>query len=349
MILSLITCLIPIIWLKVPTAHAEGAGFTVTAVTPANQFDKNASYFDLKVVPGQTQNINVQIQNLTNAQKKITAYPNTAYTSNAGVEAYDKNNLKHLSRAPFFLSEILGRPQKIILAPRESKTLTFTLKMPQQKFRGILEGALYFLDNQTSNTQQTNQKGMIIKNRYALALGVVLREDTQATVAPKMKMNKISAGIEDTANFSAATKINLENTRPVMIKKLTLTGEISKLAGSKVLYRSTQKNLGMAPNSNFDYSINWHNKAMKSGKYHMHVIATSGKYKWIFDRNFTITRSDAGKINKKANINRNWTWLWILLGVLLVLLVFMLAFFIGRRSANKKSTEDSLTAKEPKK
>lgn len=344
--LSLATCLISFVCLKIPVVHAEGAGFTVAAVTPVNQFDKHASYFDLKVVPGQKQNINVQIQNLTNTPKKIIAYPNTAYTSNAGVEAYDKNKLKHLSRAPFLLSEILGRPQKIILAPRETKTLTFTIQMPQQKFRGILEGALYFLDSQTSSAQQTNQKGMTIKNRYALALGIVLREDTHTSVAPKMKMNKISTGIQDTANFSAATRVNLENTRPVMIKKLKLVGEISKEAGSKVLYRSTQKNLGIAPNSNFDYSIDWHNDTMTAGKYHMHLVATSGKYKWVFDRDFNITRSAAAKVNKKANIERNWTWLWILLGGLLVLLVFILAFFIGRHSANKKATQDSRSEKD---
>ncbi|GAJ27196.1 cell surface protein precursor [Liquorilactobacillus sucicola DSM 21376 = JCM 15457] len=346
MTLSLMTCLISLICLKTPPVHAEGAGFTVAAVTPPNQFNKNASYFDLKVTPGQAQDISVQIQNLTSAQKKVTVYPNTGYTSNAGVEAYDKNKLNRLSRAPFLLSEILGRPQKIILAPHETKTLTFSLKMPQQKFHGILEGALYFLDDQTSAAQQTNQKGMTIRNRYALALGIVLREDTQTPVAPKMKMNKISAGIQDTANFSAATKVNLENTRPAMIKRLQLVGEISRRAGSKVLYRSTQKNLGMAPNSNFDYSINWRNDSMKVGRYHMHLTATSGKYKWVFDRNFNINRAEASNVNKKANIERNWTWLWILLGALLVLLIFLLAFFIGRRSANKKKANSSHTEKD---
>lgn len=78
----------------------------------------------------------------------------------------------------------------------------------------------------------------------------------------------------------------------------------------------------------------------------MHLTATSGKYKWVFDRNFNINRAEASNVNKKANIERNWTWLWILLGALLVLLIFLLAFFIGRRSANKKKANSSHTEKD---
>jgi hypothetical protein len=323
------------------SVHAEGAGFTVSAVIPSNQYNKKATYFGLKVSPNQTETIYVYVQNLTNQNKTIIAYPNTAYTSNAGSEAYNKNKLKKLSKAPYLLSEIFGKPQKVILKPKESKKVAFTLKMPAESYKGILEGAFYFLDSKTSAAQATNQKGMAIKNRFAMALGVVLREDTKTIVAPNMKMNKIKPTIADTANFSPAIKANLENTRPTMITNLSIKAKISKAKGSKAMYTSKQSNLGMAPNSNFYYSIDWNNDALKAGTYHLHLVTQSGTFKWVFDRDFTITLAQARKINKKANVVRNWTWLYILIGILLLLLIILITYLIGRYAGKKAKQKQS--------
>lgn len=319
--------------------YAQGAGFTVSAVIPDNQYNKQATYFDLKVSPNQTQTIYVYVQNLTNQNKTIIAYPNTAYTSDSGSEAYNKNNLKGFSKAPYYLSDIFGAPQKITLKPKETKKVAFTMKMPPKKYKGILEGAFYFLDQSTSAAQATNQKGMAIKNRFALALGIVLREDTQTIVSPHLKMNSVKPTIKDTANFSPAVKANLENTRPTMISNMRVKATISKTKGSKAMYTSSQKNMGMAPNSNFNYSIDWNNDALKAGTYHLHLVARSGTFKWVFDRNFTITLSQARKINKKANVVRNWTWLYILIGILLLILIILITYLIGRHAGKKKDSE----------
>lgn len=324
--------------LKLPQIQADGAGFAVSAVIPSNQYNQNASYFDLKMKPNQVEQVQIQVQNLTNQEKYLTAYPNTGYTSDAGVEAYNRHQLGRRSQATYLFSDIISQPQKIVLAPQQSKKITFTIQMPAQNYHGILEGAFYFLDTKSSNGQTTNQKGMTIKNRYALALGVVLREDTTTKVAPKMTLNKITAGIQDTANFSVATKVNLANTRPTLIHNLKIVGQISKTKHSKVLYQTKNTGLGMAPNSNFNYSIDWQNKAMKSGKYHLHLVATAQKHHWVFDRDFTITQHEADRVNKHANVEHNWTWLWIILGILLLILLLIAVYLIGRRTGHKKET-----------
>ncbi|MCP0887448.1 DUF916 and DUF3324 domain-containing protein [Ligilactobacillus sp. WILCCON 0076] len=325
---------------------SSGAGFTVSAVIPDNQYTKSATYFDLKVSPNQTQTVYVNVSNLTNKTKTITAYPNTAYTSDSGSEAYNKNKLTGLSSAPYLLSDIFGEPQKVTVGPKATKQVAFTLTMPAKSYKGILEGAFYFLDSSTSSAQATNQKGMSIKNRFALALGVVLREDTSTIVSPHLKMNAIKPSISDTSNFSPAVKVNLENTRATMITNMSIKAQISRTKGGTVLYKSTQKNMGMAPNSNFNYSIDWNNNALKAGKYHLHLVARSGTFKWVFDRNFTITTKQANKVNKKANVVRNWTWLWITIGVIVLLLIILITFLLGRRAGKRKDNKEIETKEE---
>lgn len=49
----------------------------MTAVIPENQIDKNQTYFDLKMQPGQKQTIQVQMKNDTNKEVVVESFANT--------------------------------------------------------------------------------------------------------------------------------------------------------------------------------------------------------------------------------------------------------------------------------
>ncbi|MDT2191624.1 DUF3324 domain-containing protein [Paenibacillus larvae] len=55
----------------------------------------------------------------------------------------------------------------------------------------------------------------------------------------------------------------------------------------------------MAPNSNFDFPINWENEPLKPGTYRLKMKAVAGYEKWEWDQTFTIGE-DAEVLNNMA-------------------------------------------------
>ncbi|MCT3359489.1 DUF916 domain-containing protein [Latilactobacillus curvatus] len=90
--------------------QAAGAGFTISANIPDNQYDDSLSSFDLTMKPNQTQNLVVTLENLENDTKTIKASANTAYTTIAGSEAFDKHYPGKLSQAEYQFSDIFDAP-----------------------------------------------------------------------------------------------------------------------------------------------------------------------------------------------------------------------------------------------
>lgn len=87
-------------FVKVITAYAADkesfAGFTTDAKLPDNQYTKDVTYFDLKMTPNQTQELEVLLTNAT--AKKIVVIPsiNRAQTNRAGVVTYSVKSKKTL-------------------------------------------------------------------------------------------------------------------------------------------------------------------------------------------------------------------------------------------------------------
>ncbi|MCJ7968766.1 MAG: DUF916 domain-containing protein [Lactococcus lactis] len=68
--------------------------FSVQAVIPENQIDKSQSYFDLKMSPGQIQDIQVNLYNDTDKDVTIEITPHAATTNQNGVVEYNTQNNK---------------------------------------------------------------------------------------------------------------------------------------------------------------------------------------------------------------------------------------------------------------
>ncbi|WP_412989458.1 DUF916 and DUF3324 domain-containing protein [Pediococcus siamensis] len=257
------------------TVRADEATFTVSRIASKQQNDTSVSYFDLKLKPNQTTQIQVKVTNLSNQTLHLIASPNTGYTTDSGTVAYDLKKLGSKSTAPYQLETILGGQQKVTVPAKGSKVVTFPIKMPATPFKGVLDGALYFLNPKTSQTTATNKKNFTIKNRYALALGVTIHEDTQTTVLPKLKLGTIKTGTAQADKFSPAIQVNVINSQAALAKKLHITSQVSK--DGKTLYKTNTKNLTMAADSNFDYAITTNHAALQAGTYHLHMVARSGR------------------------------------------------------------------------
>lgn len=75
------------------TSQASEINFNVRAILLENQRSKVISYFDLRVVPGETQTLSVE---LTNDTEDVTVYAsaNSAITNDNGIVDYSYNDAK---------------------------------------------------------------------------------------------------------------------------------------------------------------------------------------------------------------------------------------------------------------
>lgn len=314
-------------------ATGNGAGFTVQMVTNPRQTTGINNYFDLTVKPGQTGTVQMRVINLTKQRLQLRLASNTGYTTTNGTEAYDLTKLGAKSTAQYQLRDLFKTPTKLTLDPGATKLVTVPYQLPKSGFEGILEGAFYFLNLASGSEQATNQKGFYLHNRYALALGLVLREQTSVKVKPKLVLKDIGTEIDQRQKFSPAISAKLANVAPQLLKKLTIDGRIYDQS-NRLKYRTKRTKLGMAPASNFDYLINTGNKRLAAGRYRLHLVATAGSQRWVFNRHFTISRSAAAKAN--AETPHDWRWLWWSLLMIVILLILWLTYRFGKHQAEKK-------------
>lgn len=331
-IIFLCTCLI----LGIPAQHAQAEetnSFSVKAILPDNQAS-SVTYFDLQMSPKQKQTIIVELTNQSDEEITIEAVANTAVTNDMGYVDYSIPNTKPDKTLKYPFADIVTESAKeVTLKPKETKPWTATIQMPADEYEGIILGGLHFQEKQDDNEKKKAEEDVQIKNEYAYVIGVKLTE-IPVVVEPELELNDIQP---TTKNYRNVVEFNLQNTKPTLVGGLSVDAKIYKKGDEEVLHESKRTDLSMAPNSNFDYSVDWENEKLKAGDYKLHVVAKTADDKWEWTENFTISGDDAKKANDKAlGLEKDYTWMYIVGGVLLLLLIITATYFIGKRAAKKK-------------
>ena len=318
------------------SVYAAEMKFAVTAVIPENQIDKNQTYFDLKMQPGQKQTIQVQMKNDTNKEVVVESFANTAITNSNGITDYSTVEPKTDSTLKYPFSKIAKMPKETKVPANSIVTVDINLEMPSESFDGVILGGLYFKEKEDEKEKGTSDN-VQIENKYAYAIGVVLRE-TDAQVKPDMKLNEVKPGQVNARNVVTA---NLQNIKPAMLKNLSVDAKVYTEKGKDILHETKKENLRMAPNSNFDYAISWDNKALEPGTYRLEMKATDGDQKWEWTKKFTIEGKEAQKLNDTAvEAKKDYTLYYIIGGILLLVTLLVLVFLLGRRSKKKGDEQE---------
>ncbi|HEK9101700.1 DUF916 and DUF3324 domain-containing protein [Bacillus pfraonensis] len=317
-------------------AHAAEMKFAVTAVIPENQVDKNQTYFDLRVEPGQKQTLQVQMKNDTDKEVVVETHANTAITNSNGITDYSMIDPQLDSTLKIPFSKIAKVQKETKIPAKSTITLNVNIEIPNESFDGVILGGLYFKEKEDEK-EKKKSKEVQIENKYAYAIGVVLRE-TDTVVKPDMKLNDVKPGQVNARNVVTA---NLQNIKPAMLKNLSVDAKVYTEKGKDVLHETKKENLRMAPNSNFDYAISWDNKALEPGTYRLEMKATDGDQKWEWTKKFTIEGKEAKKLNDRAvEAKKDYTLYYIIGGVLLLILLLAFVFWLGKRSKKKEEQKE---------
>ncbi|MDN6081838.1 MAG: DUF916 and DUF3324 domain-containing protein, partial [Leuconostoc sp.] len=198
--------------LFVTGVSASEMNFSVNAVIPTNQIDKEKTYFNLKMAPKQEQDVTVTLKNNTKKDITVEIGINTAKTSSNGVIAYSESNIKKDDSLKYDLSKLVKGPDSAVVPASSSKDVTFHISMPDNSFDGILLGGLTF-QQKSSEVTQSKSSGTSITNEYQYAVAMLIQEK-DTVVQPNLNLIKVKP---DQINYRNVITAELQNDQSVLM------------------------------------------------------------------------------------------------------------------------------------
>lgn len=321
---------------------ASELNFSVTPEIPKFQVDKEKTYFDIKLATNQEETLDVTLKNQTKKPVIVEVTLNRATTNVNGIVEYGKGKFNEDTSLLHDIEQlvVMDQPEVTIEAGSE-KVVKLRVKSPKEDFPGVLAAGLTFKEK-TLDEETEKGQGMAIKNEYAYVVALVIHGNTpQKDIPSELVLNKVEAGQVNVRNVIFA---NLQNPKAKYLNKLKIEAKIYKKNSDKVVYSSSQDEMQMAPNSNFDYPIHLKGERLEAGKYTLKIHGISKEDEWDFEKDFTITREEAKKYNEKdVTIKPDYTWWYVAGAVIGVVLLQLIMMFLvkKRRKINQKKKKRS--------
>lgn len=333
--IGLLTFLVLIIGGK---AHAAtGPNYYISPLPVANQLNKNNNYFYLKVGDKLQQQIQVRVYNQSNKDLKLQQQIINAYTTEKGYVGYNPTlkpikydeTLKH--KLTDFVS--LKSPEVFTIKPKSSVVVTADINgnLPTD-FTGEVLGSWYFV--QYGGNSHKIKSNVVINNEYAYVTSIGLQKGD--VILPDMKLTKARAMV---SNGNPGAGITIQNPKSGIMSNLKLKTKVIRLKDNKEVLMQGGTQLGMAPNSNFEYFLNAGNKPLTPGKYRAVVDAESGMQHWHLTRDFTVTQAQVKQIKNKTVSYNKVPWAWIIVSGILLIAVLVLLWLLWKKRKQSQASD----------
>lgn len=318
-----------------PTTFSKASelNFSVNAVIPDNQIDKEKSYFDLKVTPGEKQKLIVKLRNTTDKEIVINPHIQSAKTNKNGVIDYTPNKIKKDDTLKIAMEDVAKVPEEVTVPPQSEKDLTIEVTMPKDKFDGIILGGIYLKEDTSKNKEEDKENDVAIKNEYSYVVALQMRQNDNK-VKPMLHMNEVNPETQNARNVIVA---NIQNSEPMIISKLKIDATVNKKGSKDNLAILKKENLQVAPNSNFNIAVPLEGEKLEAGTYILNMKAESAGKEWQFKKEFSISADKATTMNEKdVTLEKETpTMLYIFLGVAFLIVIAVVIYFIIRRNKRK--------------
>lgn len=315
-------------------AHERGAldTYYVKPLLPENQSDKIEDFFDLRMAPSQAQMLSMIIVNETDEEKIFHAEVLDSFTSHSGSLIYKKEGQYDTSLI-YKMTDLLSVAEDLVIPAHQTKELKLHLQMPEKPFDGLLLGAIKVSEIIPRNGTEG------ISNVFSYITPIKIQETTEV--------------IQDQLIFKGVKVKNIENQKKLVaeinhpkatiLKELKLKSQVTKIfgIGKKEPIIQEQKNLRVAPNSHFSYSLFLGEEPITAGKYKIELEASSLELSERWSDTITLTKDDAKKLNsllvvpEKAN-----KWQVYVLSCLLLLMICLSTYSIILYRRNHSSKND---------
>lgn len=312
----------------VEVSEASSANFSVRAIPPETQQNKEASYFDLILEKDQTEALVIEVTNASSEEIVVEVSLNTASTNTNGVIDYGLRKSKLDESIQYSFEELASlKEPTLTLAPQEKKNISIEVTMPDRNFNGILLGGINISEKETENVEEGT-----IENRFSYSVGVVLSNENRE-VKPFLDYKGTTTEQRNRRNFIVAS---IANQAAMIMNHLVVEANIYKGNQMDPIYSQTTNDMRMAPNSILEYGIRTNEKKIAPGKYRIELTATSGEDSWSWEDTFEITRTEADKLNETAvDLNEDYL-LWYVAGGLGLVILILIALLTINYRKNKK-------------
>ena len=287
---------------KASAEESSNLGYTVSAVTSGKQIDPEKSYFYIQTTPEEEQFLKVKVKSTQNEPVKVKVYTTNAFTGENGTIEYtaDKTLLDSTLQQPITSIVEVENPS-ITVEKFEEKEVTFKLTTPKESYNGVKMGALVFEKDDSDDDEQVSSK-------FAYRIGLITAE-----TGDDYKDSKTLTILDAKSTLKRGKKMilaTLQNPEPKILSNLEMTAEVREKGQETVLKKKEVDNYMLAPNSQFDFEMDWGTTAVKAGTYSLTINANNGYSEWTFEKEFVITGEQAKKMNEESSF-KIITPIWI--------------------------------------
>lgn len=319
-----------------PTAVLANEGelmFHVEPKFPASQIDGSTSYFDLNLPPGETDQLELVLQNDSEKSINVKITPHTAYTNVNGVVEYGKNAEEVDPTLVHSLDELIENPDIIRLGPNETQTIQLDIKMPGEAFEGILAGGIRIEEVRPEEELDGEQEeGLAIKNEFSYVVGVVV-SNNRFSITSDLELIDVFASQLNYRNVFSAT---IQNYLATFTNQLDVNAVIREKGKEEILYTAEQSGIQMAPNSHMHFPTYLEGERFRSGDYVLTMTARSGEQEWEWEREFTVETEEARRLNREdVTLESTMNWWMIVAGILIVSMFFIIAYLFYQQKKRK--------------
>lgn len=321
--IPLILLLFIFLVIPVEVKGEEGnVGFSVQALIPKNQIDFKKTYFDLRMVPGDQQMIEVMVFNNELDEIRVKATVRNATTNQNGLVIYDAisetdDSLKHPLTDTLRMVE-----EEIVIPSGESKKIKALITMPEEEYNGIILGGIHI---EKISDEQNDAEKVQIQNKYVYVIGVQLSENDHL-IDPVLNFISVEPKL---INHRTAIQATIQNPQSILMSNLKAVGKVYKKKGNG-LFKEGEKEVNMAPNSRFEFIIDWGNEPFQPGDYLLKMKMADDENEWKWEEPFTIDK-DAELLNRNAVEIIQYNTKWFVIGIVgLICIIIVLMLYIRK-------------------
>ena len=331
------------------SAGASGGSFLVNPVLPDNQRPESRGYFDLNVVPGQQQELVVELSNSGDTEATMLLSLITVTTNRNGIVDYTAPGTSDETLQHKFTDMATLDQDVVVVPPKESRYATIQLTVPQEGFDGIILGAVQALKDITD--EERAAAGMIV-NRYSYVLAIRLRQ-TDTPIDTEFLLGDIRTEL---VNHRAAIVADIRNPQPRLVMGVETSAQIYQKGNNTPIFDVTIASVDFAPNSIFPFTmVDRAGYGLVPGEYTARIQLAHDEKTWEFEQEFYIQEEEAAAMNSgamnqqppqesggglgKAFAGGMPNWIMFAVGIGAVLLILLIVLHIKSRRSNNRTYE----------
>ncbi|GGC96275.1 DUF916 and DUF3324 domain-containing protein [Enterococcus wangshanyuanii] len=302
---------------------------SIKPILPNNQSDSGATYYDLRMKPGQEQELKLEVSNPSDIEQELAIELNDATTNLSGDIDYSDRS-KQVTRDKSLtvsFKDIAQAESKTVVPAHEKRIITVQLKMPPEQFDGMVLGGIK-ISSIESRQSQSNDQGR--KKIYIVAVKLT---ETDTPVMANLNLLQV---LPKKADGKQTLQVTVQNDQAVNIEELEYTATITEQDSDTVLYQTKQSNYRMAPNSSTTFIIADEVNALKpTGRYSLQLTVKSKDtdQEWKWDKGFEIAKEAE---THQKNSNHLMIYIVICSITLVFLFIFLITLLLLRRRRQRQ-------------